>query len=479
MSLRTIRDLVCAALLVGTSLIADTPENQTPDISPIHSGNHLPFKISIKQAGFSLPQGFHSGVMGSHEGKWLFFAGRTNGLHAFADNNYNFPSDKQNTTVFVIDFQKKEIYRRSLEDTNSGLTQAQIDFLSVTSPQAYQEGNTLYMTGGYGVDSNTGLFDTKTALTAVNVPGLIHWVIDPQHGETAAQYIRQIFDPIFQVTGGYMTRFEDHSTLLVFGQNFLGYYVPGANGDYTKVVRRFNILDDGVNLSVQIKSSNPAAPNPNFRRRDLNVVPAIELKHNKREPYLIALSGVFTESDGAWTVPVTITPKGHCHMDNPTHKNTFKQGMNNYVSANVGLFSKKKKEMYTILLGGITYAYFEEGQLKTDIELPFINQVTTIKRDRKGHFKQYLMSAEYPEILSVYSNPGSKLLFGAGAEFIPAEKNSMFDNGVVELDKVLHDDYTLLGYIVGGIQSTKMNTHARTDTAASPYIFTVKIKHHK
>ncbi|MBA3238197.1 MAG: hypothetical protein H0T62_07625 [Parachlamydiaceae bacterium] len=430
----------------------------------------------MTKADFELPQGFHSGIFGTYDGKWLFLAGRTNGMHTFANDNDNFPPNKQNTEVIVVDFKTKKIKSRSLFNSNSGLSTSQIDLLSVTSPQFYQEGKTLYMTGGYGVNSNTGLFDTKDALTAIDVPGLIHWVTKPYRGETAAQHIRHIYDPIFQVTGGEMTRIGDHSTLLVFGQNFTGFYVPDTNGDYTEVVRRFNIIDDGQYLAVQIKDSNPVNPDSNFRRRDLNIVPSIEAKNGKWKPYLVAYSGVFTDTDGPWTVPVTISPTGHCLMENPSHKTTFKQGMNNYVSANIGLFTKNAEEMFTILLGGISYGFFENGQFQTSNELPFINQVTAIKRDNSGHFKQYLLKVEYPVILSTQSNSGNPLLFGAAAEFVPAEGLSAFKNGVLKLDKLLHKRSTLIGYIVGGIQSTVPNTSNRSDSAASPYIFKVKLK---
>jgi hypothetical protein len=104
------------------------------------------------------------------------------------------------------------------------------------------------MTGGYGVDTATGQFSTKDALTAIFVPGLMHWVEEIVANEAAAQYIRHIFDPIFQVTGGYMTRASRNMTLLIFGQNFEGFYVPSASGVYTRQVRRFRIIDDGVTL---------------------------------------------------------------------------------------------------------------------------------------------------------------------------------------------------------------------------------------
>jgi hypothetical protein len=453
-------------------------QNQTPTVSPILSGSDLPFRVSIESADFSLPSGLHSYVSATYGGKWLLLAGRTNGMHDFNDDDNNFPPRKQNTTVYVVDPARQTVSSKSLADPRSGLTQRQIDLLSVTSPQAYQVGTTLYMTGGYGVDTATGRFSTKDALTAIYVPGLMHWVEEVVANETAAQYIRQTFDPIFQVTGGYMTQGPRNVTLLIFGQNFEGFYVPSASGVYTQQVRRFRIVDDGVTLSFSPKAlvdtlSTPIPPNPHYRRRDLNVVPVVTVTRGLPVSSWVALSGVFTLPGGAWTVPVSISPLGVPSMADPSLPGTFKQGMNNYVAPTLGLFSTSGN-MYTVVMGGISFGYFANGVFQTDGELPFINQVTTIRIDPQGGFTQYLMDAEYPVIRSTESNPGNPLLFGAGAQFFPSTPLPMFDNGVLQLER-LGTAPVVVGYIAGGIQSTVPNTAQRSDSAASPYIFKVTL----
>ena len=106
-------------------------------------------------------------------------------------------------------------------------------------------------------------------------------------------------------------------------------------------------------------------------------------------------------------------------MADPSLPGTFKQGMNNYVAPTLGLYSTSGN-MYTVVLGGISFGYFANGVFQTDGELPFINQVTTIRIDPQGVYTQYLMDAEYPLIRSTGSNPGNPLLFGAGAAFFPS-----------------------------------------------------------
>jgi hypothetical protein len=263
-------------------------------------------------------------------------------------------------------------------------------------------------------------------------------------------------------------------TLLIFGQNFAGFYVPAANGVYTRQVRRFRIEDDGIALSFSPQAPTPIPPDPDYRRRDLNIVPVVTVPLGVPVSSWVALSGVFTPVGGAWTVPVSISPLGVPSMADPSLPGTFKQGMNNYVAPTVGLFSTSG-DMYTVVMGGISFGYFANGVFQTDQELPFINQVTTIRIDPQGRFTQYLMDAQYPVIPSTGSNPGNPLLFGAGAPFLPSSPFlPAYDNGVLHLER-LGTAPVVVGYIVGGIQSTVPNTTQRSDSAASPHIFKVTL----
>lgn len=443
-------------------------DNQTTTVSTVQSQSGLPFSISIQQANFQLPVGFHSGVVGVYQGKWIFTAGRTNGLHGFDPTN-NFPADKQNTTIYVVDPTNGSVKSRSLSDSSSGLTQQQIDTLSVTSPQGYQEGNTLYMSGGYGVNTATGNFETKAYLTAINLPGIYNWVTSGTG--SVATNIKQIYDSTFQISGGEMYKVGD-VTQLVFGQDFEGQYTDSSNGTYSKQIRLFKIKNNNGQLAVDIFNSKPSTPLPDYRRRDLNVLPTLLNVNNKLQYGLIAYAGVFTLTSGVWTVPVVIDSSGNPTEADPNASTTFKQAMNQYVTAAVGLYSRKNTSMYHILFGGMSYGFFSNGVFQTDSEVPFINQVTTIQMDKNGNFTQYLMNNQYPTIASTGSNPGNTLLFGAGAYFIPTSVEQ-YPNGVISLDGIRKS--TVIGYIVGGIMSTLANTNVNSDSAASPYIFTVTL----
>jgi hypothetical protein len=476
----------CSLMMTLGSWAPILADNQTATVSEIHSDDSLPFRVKLKKVRFILPKGVQSYIHGIHNDKWLIIAGRIDGLHGFDPNSKNnFPPSLQNRNIFVIDPIKKKTYIRSLKDPHSGLTQAQIDLLSVTAPQGYQSGRTLYMTGGYGIDTASGTFTTKNALTAIDIPGLMHWVINPSHGETAAEHIRQIFDDIFKVTGGYMQKIKgDHPTLLVMGQEFEGFYndqsqQPPAFQKYSRQVRRFHIHDNGKHLSFTPERSLPPIPDPNLRRRDLNVVPVVRKMHKKLEQGFVGLSGVFTPSFGVWTVPVEITADGQPSMADPTLPSTFKQGMNNYDCATFGLFSEKTGDMYTVLLGGISFGFFAPTQtgfeFQTDPNIPFISQTTVVRINEHGKYKQYFLpKGGFPTILSKKVNAGNPFLFGAESEVILFQNVSKYSNDVIKLDKI--KKRTVIGYVVGGIKSTLPNTTSTIDSEPSRYLFKVIVE---
>ncbi len=459
--------LVAFFVLETTGLYAD---NQTIQLSPVLPANSLPFRITIERANFQLPAGIHSGAVGLYRGLWIFVAGRLNGMHGFGPNP--FPRNFQNTYIFVVNPSTGQSVYRSLNDRSAGLSQLQVDSLSVTSPESYQDGDTLYIAGGYGVDTGTGTFGTKPTFTAMYLPGIVNWVTHPENRNySVIQNIKQIAHPIFQITGGKMAKLGN-LTQLIFGQTFTGIYTPGSNGIYSSQVRQFKITNVNGQLAVEVYPSKPLYADPNFRRRDMNIVPVLLNNNNRLDYGFVGYSGVFTPTGGIWTVPVVMNSNSNPVMADPNLPTTFKQAMNNYTCANAGLYSKKYLSMYNIFFGGLSYGFFSGGTFQTDSEIPFINQVTTIQMTNDGQFRQYLMNNQYPVITSTTVNPGNTLLFGAAAYFIPANI-SHYDNRVLNLDSIRSS--TVIGYIVGGIQSTVPNTSTQADSFASPYVFKVTL----
>ncbi len=457
--------ILLAALLINSAAVA---QNQTGTLSPVLSEDSLPFTLQLEAIPFSLPVGLQSYASAIYKNRWIFLAGRTNGLHGFDNNGNNFPPEFQNTTIYIFDPATGSYASRDLKDPSSGLSQATIDTLSVTSSQSFQIQGTLYMVGGYGIDTATNDFGTKSTLTAIDLKKIMAWVYTgAQNGARSA--IRQISHPLLQVTGGFLYRASPHNPfLLMLGQNFIGKYVPNSNGIYTEQIRPFWLQDDGRHLAIIPHASSITYPD--YRRRDLNVVPVL----HKLEPGYVALAGVFTLESGVWTVPILITADGESTEPDPDAAATFKQAMNQYNCPAFCLYSVKRDTNYIVLPGGISYGYFANGAFQTDSEFPFINQITTIQIDKNGQFTQHLMNAEYPFIASTGTNPGNQLLFGAEAEFFPAYNVPLFQNNAIQFDN-LPKTPVIIGYIAGGIMSTLPNTATQADSTASPYIFTVKL----
>lgn len=441
-------------------------QNQTETLSPVLPEDSLPFTIQIDVADFTLPAGIQSYASAIYNGKWLLLAGRTNGLHGFDDILNNFPPAAQNTEAYVIDPATGTCWYRSLTE-NSGLSQEEIDDLSVTACEYFQRRETLFIAGGYGINTGTGQMETKKKLTAINIKKMMNWIIKGKY--SAKKAITQVSDPLLQVTGGFLFQAGDHDPMLMMlGQNFMGLYRDNSNGQYTRQIRPFWVQENGKSLAIL--SETPPAPMPDYRRRDLNIVPIL---HNNQFAY-VAFAGVFTLDTGVWTVPITIYPDGSSFEQDPNDPNTFKQAMNHYNCPAFGLYSTRSKDMYVLFPGGISYGYFSGGVFLTDSEIPFINQVTTVKIDKHYNFSQYLMNGEYPFIASTGSNPGNQLLFGAEALFFPKDGIPLFSNGVIHLD-ALPKKPVVIGYIAGGIMSTLPNTNFITDSTSSPYVFTVTL----
>jgi len=509
--MRIVAKSAIAAILLTVKVCAQCPPcaNQTSTLTVPLPEDSLPYTVKLELADFTLPVGIQSCAVAQYKGNWLFVAGRINGLHNVDNtdpNSNSFPVSMQNTTVYVIDPRTGTSYSRSLHDPSSNLTQEQIDLLSVTNSLYFQTQNktTLYVVGGYGINTATQQMETKSSLAAINVPGLIDWV--KNGSQSAASYIRFTTHPLLKLTGGVMLQTDEHQPyLLAFGQDFSGNYTTSSDGSYSCQIRPIQIIDKGT--SVYVNPYPQPDPNPYYRRRDLNVIPVVRKINNALVMSYAGLSGVFTpysdDNPGAWTVPINIDANGSSQMLDVSDPNTFMQAMNNYNCANLGLYSQKTNTTYTLLFGGISAAIFSDGSNCNEgsdpqqncctawlpasgtvfspcCNLPFTNDITTISIDGNGVYRQYIMNETYPTVRYTppacpgYTPPAdTHLFFGANAVFIPNENLPVYRNGVIALENL--QSPTFVGYIVGGIASVITDTNCPTDSQASEFVFKVTI----
>jgi hypothetical protein len=431
--------------------------NQTNTFTPVHVGNSFPYAIDVKAYDFgaaALPT-LQSFATGTYDGKWIMLAGRTNGIHGFGQTGQqNFPPAYQKKEVWVVDPVTKQSWHHSLA-SDATLSALQVAELSSTNTEFTQIGDRLYVAGGYGL-SPASSFQTFNHLTAIDLPSLTDWVING--AGSASGSMRRITDPAFQVTGGAMHSMNGR-THLIMGQNFTGGY-PGGTGVYTRQVRSFDIVDDGTTLSIANLTSTPI--DENYRRRDLNVVPTVDTQNGQIVKGWEALAGVFTSTNGVWTVPVKINSAGQPSMADPNAPDTFKQGMNVYHSAKLGLYSAQADQMHTVLFGGLTLEYFDDAtqSFVRDDNVPFTSQISQVNVDANGNYTQDYIGS-FPAITD---QTGKLMRFGAGAEFFPADAVPMYDNGVINLDALSAP--TTLGYIFGGIFSNAPNTQGVPDAVS-------------
>lgn len=407
--------------------------------------------VALEPVDISGLGGVQSFAFAQYDGKWLIIGGRTDGLHRrqpFA----SFDVAGHNTDIIVVDPVQKKHWRTN----NSVLPVSIREQLSATNPEFHQEGDLLYIIGGYGFSASANNHITYTNLCAVDVPNVIQAVINNQD---IVPYFRQIQHPKFAVTGGYLHKLYD-TYYLVGGQNFVGRYNPqgpvlgpGFFQEYTNAIRKFSMVDDGINLNVTFKDE--IYDEENLHRRDYNVAQQILPDETFG---LTAFSGVFQKD-------VNLPFLNCVHIDTVgyTVQPEFNQYYNHYHCAHVPLYSSSSQQMHTLFFGGIAQYYDDNGVLTRDDEVPFVPTIARVTRTKEGNMSEYKLKSEMPGLL------------GSGSEFIINEQIPVYDNGVIKLDE-LQADTTHIGYIYGGINSTAPNiffTNTGSQSTASNRVFKV------
>jgi hypothetical protein len=197
----------------------------------------------------------------------------------------------------------------------------------------------------------------------------------------------------------------------------------------------FDIVSNANSFELLIDSTITDAAH--LRRRDYNLVPQIL---PSGEEVLTIYSGVFREdADLPFLYPVDITETGH------TAYTERKQYLNHYHCGTVGTYSASAESMYTFFLGGMAQYYpGPSGTLIEDQSVPFVTSIGRIARTPENPWQEVVMPLEMPGYL------------GGSAEFIPLPDLPMLTNEVIDWDN-LQGDTILVGYLVGGIESSSPN----------------------
>lgn len=410
------------------------------------------FRVVLEELPVANLPGLQAYVIGESGGKWLVIGGRKDGLHRrqpFA----TFDVAGMNNSVYVLDPASQTVWSKPLGTLPVLLAEQ----LQTTNMQFRQKGNTLYITGGYGYSNTAADHITFPYLTAVDVEGAIAAIVNDQ---PLLPHFRQIQDARLQVTGGYLDLLGDYF-YLAGGQKFIGRYNPmgpdhgpGFFQEYTNEIRRFKIEDDGSTLAIT--NYEAWRDTQNLHRRDYNLVPQI---FPDGQYGFTLFSGVFQyDQDLPWLNTVDVDSTGF------EVNNTFNQHLNQYHTAHLPVYNAAENQMHTIFFGGISRYQVDDvtGFLIDDVNVPFVKTISMVTRFSDGQMAEVKIG-EMP------------YLTGAGAEFVAHPVAPRYDNGVLRLDD-LDSDTALVGYILGGIQSTQPNIffiNTGTESVAANRLFKV------
>lgn len=394
-------------------------------------GTMPPFTVQLEPVITTPLPAIHSFAFAQSGGKWLIIGGRTNGLHGLNSSD-GFPPEFKNNVVTVIDTATWAFYTADLNQ----LPKAIADPMRSTNMQYIQEGNYLYMVGGYGYDSVANMFVSFPKLTAVHVDNMINAVINAL---PIASTIRQVTDTNFSICGGDLGKIGS-SYYLMFGHNFGGRYTdpptPLFTQTYSDRIKKFNLTDDGT--TITLSGFTYQVDTANFHRRDLNVGPIVKPDGSLA---IGAYGGVFRkDSNLPFREPITISAGG------TTVNTSYKQVMQQYTCALMPIYDSATQKMYTTFFGGISLYDFNDTTsiIKRDSLVPFVNDITTMTVNASGMVEETILPEKFQGLL------------GSNAKFISTQNISTYSNEVIRI-RDLPNTKILAGYIYGGIRATQGN----------------------
>src|SRR5258708_5736302 len=268
----------------------------------------LPFAITTEDATaqFSAAPRIQSFTFAQWKGRWVFIGGRTAGYHAVGGAQAEFLRAHANREVWVVDttVQPPKVYSAPLDGLPESMMEIRDQWAS-TAKLSYQDGDTLYIAGGYG-QNHKGDWLTYPILSKANLSQLVEGVM---RGRIPASSIRYAKSPLVQSTGGKLAKLPDGNFYLVMGHNFAGSYTafqgqeeknrPAVWQEYLNEIRKLTITAASDGTPV-VKLVETFRDEEQFHRRDLNVVPY-------RSPKGIGLAvygGVFTAEQLGLPQPV-------------------------------------------------------------------------------------------------------------------------------------------------------------------------------
>ncbi len=407
------------------------------------------------------------------KGRWIFIGGRTSGYHAVGGGSAEFMQADANREVWVIDTTVKpaRTYHMAVGQLPPRLAAVRAQW-TATGLLYFQDGEQLYICGGYGQDEN-GRWSTFDVVSRVSLP---HFVQGVMQGRISAEAVSFTRSRLVQSAGGGLTKLADGYFYLVMGHEFQGSYTAfegrserngfEASQTYLNEIRKLSIktkTDGSLDVALIEKFRNEVE----FHRRDLNVVQFV----SPAGLGFAAYGGVFTpDTQLNYSNPIYVSPGTL-----PVVDSTFEQKMNAYASAVLLMYSEAASTMYTTFFGGISrfawnpseLVYEENPKVGSKTESTYLDglqwsdQISTIRKS----------DGDTSEIVHARSLPAH---IGASAVFIPRPglKRARPGTDILAFD-AFRETRTFVGYVFGGIraypyQFPYLNTAPRYNSGAVP-----------
>lgn len=405
----------------------------------------------------------HSGAVAEHNGKWIMMGGRTNGMHGFYPP-FAFPANGRQTNVYVVDPETGSVWSSPIDSLDVRVREQ----LSSSNMQFAEGNGKMYLSGGYGYHEAIDDFTTFPYLTSADMGCITDSVIA---GGDMRPCFKVYEDSLMAVTGARMARIED-DYFLVFGHFFHHRYSVADLGSfiqkYTYQIRKFNIEETADSLSIS--NVQVITDSSLFRRRDFNMTPF----EDNNERGLIVWSGVFRDSvDLPYYNPIKINQnlsyellpveQLHAHYTSAAASLKSEDGFGDF-----GSFTNNEAHLF---FGGMAEFYLnEQGDVVQDSLVPFVKGFSSVLGSGSNYFEMAPgISGNVEQMCNEVYNP-NRYAFegyeGTNAEFLANPNIRSDTTGVLKIG-VGYYEPLLLGYIVGGIESTGPNIANMNDPSLS------------
>ncbi len=427
----------CTSLLaLGAGLLAALAGN----------ANAQPLKFRGAAAAMSFTP-LHSYVSGEVGEDLLFFGGISGqGLHHIsqASGIVAFPMSVFSDRIHMLDQATGALYTGATAHLSTALRNR----LRMSNAAEVQFGDTLYIYGGYGPESPTTWFTKASALqvdliavrnalrAGVPVPESAFAILPSAAAEVAGTSIVKLGADKFALVGGSNFR-GDYGLGELNPQPFTNFY---SDSMY--------VFDRAVSMTTPIQTFTDSFW---LHRRDLNVAPVTYTSPTR--PGLAMICGVFN-GPAPWENPATYALGDGA----VTVHDTYLQKMNTYEAARASFFSAATGTNRLVVLGGLSYQIYVDGEFFYDFLVPWVTDVA----------EQTFVNGAFVE--NAEKVIGQMPLATTNTRLFLRHNMPVNESGQLLLDKIPHNEH-LLGRVVGGLSA--MNPGPEPTTFASSNVYNV------